>query len=111
MKLFLKQTVFLVPIIMMAVTFMDCFLEYNYVIAGNMIGYSLLGNIVLFYHFYYGKYCWFTKLSPIGLSVINVVDIIGNYVSDKFYNYWYIITVFSVILTLSTIFEIKKRFR
>lgn len=111
MRMFLKQTIYLVPIIMLIGTLLSCFIDFNYVIVGNILGCSLLTNTVFFFHFYYGKYCWFTRLSPIGLCIINIVDIIGNYLSNTFYNYWYIIAVFSVILTLSIIFELQKRFK
>lgn len=109
MKFFIKQYIYLLPIIMLVASFLSAFIEYNYVIAGNVLGYSLLTNLLFFYFFYYGDYCIFTRLAPIGLIAINIVDIIGVFISDKFYNFWYVITIFFVILTLSMIFEIKKR--
>lgn len=93
---------------MLVVSFLSVFIDLNYVVAGNLIGYSIITNIVFFYIFYYGNYCWFTKLSPIGLILINIVDIIGFYF-PKYYSFWYTIIIFSVILTLTLIFELNKR--
>jgi len=107
MRYFLKSTVYLIPIIALISSLISIFIDFNYVVVGNSLGYSLLIDIALFYHFYYGKYCWFTKLSPIGLFFINTVDIIG-YFYPKYYSFWYTIIIFSVILSLTIIMELNK---
>ena len=109
MKFWLKQYIYLLPIILLGVDFLSIFVELNYTVAGNIAGYSLVTNILFFYVFYYGNYCWLTRLSPIGLCAINIINIIGNYISDAFYNFWYIIAVLTMTLTFSIIFEITKR--
>lgn len=109
MKFWLKQYIFLLPIILLGVDFIDLFVDYNYVIMGNLLGYSLATNVLFFYIFFYGNYCYFTRLAPIGLCLINITNIIGFYMSDKFYNFWYVVSIVFVILTLSLILEINKR--
>lgn len=111
MKFYLKQYIYLLPIIMLAADLLSVFIDFNYTLMGNILGYSLITNVLFFYVFYYGNYCWFTRISPIGLCLINLVNIIGNFISDNFYNFWYVIVIFFVILTTSLILEIKKRMK
>ena len=111
MQFWLKQYIYLLPIVLLVASLLSEFFDYNYAVLGNLVGYSIATNILFFYVFYYGKYSWFTRLSPIGLITINIVDIVGNYISDKFYNFWYIITIFFVILTLTLILELDKRIK
>lgn len=111
MKFFLKQYIYLLPVLLLGVDFLSLFIDLNYVVVGNMAGYSIVTNIVFIYIFYYGNYCWFTRLAPFGMIAINLVNIIGNYIDDSFYNFWYIVTIFFVILTLTLILEISKRLK
>lgn len=109
MKLFIKKYKYLLPILLLGVDFLDLFVDFDYSIMGNLLGYSLATNILFFYVFFYGDYCYFTRLSPIGLCVINIINIVGNFISDKFYNFWFVIAVIFVILTLTIILEIDKK--
>lgn len=107
MKEFLEKHIYLAPILMLIFSFISAFVKYDYVIAGNAIGYSIITNIVFFTFFYYRNYCIFTKLSSIGLFLINIVDIIG-YIYPKYYSMWYTIIIVAIILTLSLLLEINK---
>jgi hypothetical protein len=109
MRFWLKQYIYLLPIIMLVADLLSLFVPFNFTVMGNIVGYSLVTNVLFFLHFYYGDYCWFTRLSPIGLCTINLVNIVGNYISDEFYNFWYVITILFVILTLTLILELDKR--
>jgi hypothetical protein len=96
---------------MLVADLFSLYIDFNFTIMGNILGYSLVTNVLFFYVFYYGKYCWFTRLSPIGLMAINLVNIVGNYMEEEFYNFWYVIVIFSVILTLTLILELDKRIK
>jgi hypothetical protein len=111
MRFWLKQYIYLLPIILLVVDILSLFIDLNYTVVGNIAGYSIITNIIFIYVFYYGNYCWFTRLAPFGMMAINLVNIIGNYLSDSFYNFWYIITIFCVILTLTLILEFSKRLK
>lgn len=109
MKFWLKKNIYLLPIILLGVDLLSIFVKLDFVVAGNIAGYSLITNILFFYVFYYGKYCWLTRLSPIGLCAINIINIIGGYISNTFYSFWYTLCVFFITITFSIIFEIIKR--
>ena len=112
LKHFVKETIFLVPIFLLIVSFISAFLEYSnygYIILGNISGYSLFVDYAFIGIFTLNKrYCTLTRLTPIGLVIINTIDIIGNYLDRDFYNFWYVVVTCSMVLLLSIIFYINK---
>jgi hypothetical protein len=113
-KNFMNETVFLVPILCLIVSFISVFTNYSiirnsYLILANLGGYSLLINYSLIYHFTLRrKYCYLTRLSPIGLIILNIVDIIGYSTTENFYNFWYTVITCAIVIGLVGILEIKK---
>jgi len=81
----------------MGVSFLSIIFDLNYVVWGNIGGYSLATDILFLYVFWYGRYCLLTKLLPFGLILSNIVNIFGFYY-PKYYNTWYEVVIFSVIL-------------
>lgn len=115
-KALFDRYIYLVPIIMLLITLATNFVDYNngvynYVVLGNSVGYSIFTNAVFFHHFNFTnkRYCWFTRKTPIGLALVNVIDIIGFYMHHKDYSCLFNITICSIILILALYFEIKKR--
>lgn len=109
MKRFLDKYIYLTQPIMLFVTLISNFIDLNYTLAGNIIGYSLLSNIVFFYLFNYkGNYCWFTRRAPIALILINITDIIGCYVDYEVYRVCFNIVVTFSSLVLFLIFQLQK---
>jgi hypothetical protein len=109
MKKFLDRNIYLSQPLILFVTLLSNFVSLNYTLAGNIIGYSLITNIVFFYLFNYkGNYCWFTKRTPLFLILINFIDIIGNFISYEFYSKIFNITICSVSLILFIISKIKS---
>lgn len=111
MRFWLKQYIFLLPIILLGVDFLALWMPIDFVFMGNLAGYSLITNILFIYVFTLGDYCSFTRISPIGMMMLNVVNITGLYFPDKIYHFWYTFTVLCVILSLTLILEISKRIK
>jgi hypothetical protein len=108
-KKFLDKWIYLLPIILLGVDVICLFCEYNFIVLGNAVGYSLLTNVALFYLFFYRtKYCWLTRLSPIALCAINVVNMIGPYIDDAHYHVIYISSIILSVFFLSIILQLKK---
>jgi len=107
----MKRYLYLLPITLLAVTFVSAFIDYNYVIVGNISGYSIISNLLYVYYFTLSnKFCIFTRLSPIGLLFINIFDIVGYlFCGYDFYNFWYIVITTSIVATLSLLFYIKNK--
>ena len=109
MKKFLDKYIYLTQPLAIFITLISNFVSLNYSLAGNIIGYSLITNIVFFYLFNYkGNYCWFTKRAPLFLMLINLIDIIGIYISYEFYSKIFNISICSVSLILFIISKIKS---
>ncbi len=113
-KALLDRYIYLVPIFMLLITLVTNFVDYNkgvynYVVLGNGVGYSIATNIVFFYHFNFTNkhYCWFTRKTPIGLLLVNVIDMIGFYMRHKDYSCIFNIVICSIIIILAMIFKIK----
>lgn len=114
MKLYLKSLldryVYTVPIFLFIASFISNFIELNYVIAGNLFGCSIFVNLGLFYLYNFKeKYCWLTRNAPIGLILINIVDIIGDFIDYNIYNFIFNIAILSTISILAIIFYIKQK--
>tara|TARA_R110000782_G_scaffold258036_1_gene347590 strand:- start:405 stop:758 length:354 start_codon:yes stop_codon:yes gene_type:complete len=107
-KYYLDKYIYLAPIVMLVITLYSNFFDLNYVIIGNLIGYSILTNIVLWYLFNVkGNYCWFTKNVPLGLIAINLLDITAAFINYEYYARLFNILVCTVSLFLFMIFKIK----
>src|SRR6476620_11692786 len=107
----MKRYIYLLPFILLAVTFVSAFIDYNYVIVGNIAGYSIVTNIFFIYYFTFRKkFCTLTRLSPVGLLFINIFDIVGHlFCGYDFYNFWYIVITTAIVLFLSFLFYIKNK--
>jgi len=110
MKLFLKETIYLLPILLMGVSFLSIITDLNYALWGNIAGFSLVTDILFFYIFHYGRYCLITKTLPVGLFLANVVNIWGIYF-PKYYKSWYEVVIFSVILTSVIFYQLKQKLK
>lgn len=108
MKKIIRNKMHLIPCFLLLGTFASCFLDYNFIFLGNVLGYSILTNVVFIGVFTFGNFCIFTKLAPIGLLAINIVDIIGIYLSNFTYIKIFTIIICSIILFLAIVFKMEK---
>lgn len=127
-KIFILKILHLLPIILIAVSFLSVFYKYvvrlidhvfcplhtwsaefNWVVWGNAAGFSLVTNIAFLYIFWFTefKYCLFTKCTPFSLILVNLVNIWGFYNPGP-YNQWYEATILSVTLTPLLIYQLNK---
>jgi hypothetical protein len=109
MKKFIQKYIYIIPYILLVGDLISLFVNLDNAPTGEIIGYSLFVNIIFFDKFYYGNYCFFTRFIPFAMTALNIVNIIGFYSSNNFYRFWYIVTIFSLFLTVSIIFELKKK--
>ena len=107
----MKKYLYLVPIIMLIGTLISNFVIFDFVLIGNILGYSLLSNIILFHYFQRGKFCWLTRNAPLGLITINIIDILGCFIDYNYYNKIFNVGICTIILILALIFELKRRLK
>lgn len=112
LKHLLYQTIWVIPIMLMVVSVFSIVfpwlgINFERTVWCNIGGFSLLTDVMFFYVFYYGKYCIFTKLFPVCLFLVNLVNIWGYYYPNN-YSEWYEITVFGLSTSLLGIYQINK---
>jgi len=83
--------------------------DFNYVLWGNIGGYSLVTNVLFIYIFYSGNYCILTRLMSLGLLISNIVNIIGEFY-PKYYNIWYDLIICVIIISSWIVYELYKKF-
>lgn len=114
---FLSETIFLIPYMLMAVSFLSVIMPYlgfdfNFVTWGNGGGFSLITDILFIRVFCFNKkYCWLTRKLPLSFIFINIGNILCNEFYPRYYELYgqlYEITIFSVTLFVFLIFLIEK---
>ena len=95
---------------MLLATFASNFITFDYVIMGNILGYSLLTNVVFIYVFIVSNrnYCWFTKLSVIALPLMNIICLFGTVINYETYGFWYEVSICAIVFFLSILLALKK---
>lgn len=110
LKALLDRYIYLIPVFLFFASFLSNFINFNYVIAGNLAGCSVLTNLGLFYLYNFkGKYCWLTRNALIGLLLMNLVDILGCFITYKHYSFIFNVAICSIISILAIIFYLKKK--
>ena|SRR5690606_34470377 len=118
MKLFLSKYLTVVPPLMVGLSYAFTHLitmdAYWYYLLSNLIGFSIITNIVFVWVYFYSNknYCWFTKLSVIAMIILNIGNIIAVLFGfEEFYNtYCFLFETFitSMVVFLSIILALKK---
>jgi hypothetical protein len=94
---------------MVLATLLSNFVTFNYVLVGNIVGYSPLTNIIGYTYFnrHRSRHCFFSRNVWIGLGAINVVDIVGVFIPYAEYS-----AIFTtVVCSVSLLFFIIDRLR
>lgn len=107
----IRSKMYLVPIVLLLSALASSFFEYNFILLGNIVGCSILTNIAFMGIFTFGNYCIFTKLSPVGLLLINVVDILGIIIERFAYVKIFTMFIAIIISTLSIVLFIEKKIK
>lgn len=107
MKFFFDKYKYMLPVLLLVASFLSVFFEYNlygYILIGNFIGWSIPTSLYFVFEFTLNKkYCLISRLSPVGLLLLNIIDVIGYWFDEKFYNFWYVLIVASLVFSISFI--------
>lgn len=106
----IRVTASFVPVALIFFTFLSAFIDMNFVLCGNLIGCSVLTNIsFICYYTLNKKYCFITRFSPIGLILVNLIDIIGCFVDYEIYKFIFTFVISSLTISLGLYFDLNKR--
>ena len=97
MPFLLKKYKKILPTLLLLVSFCLFFFNYNYIVFGNLFGFSILVSLSFLDNFFDRTNNIIVRLSPFFLIIINIVDIIGVFLSYKIYSFLY----FSAFILIS----------
>ena len=109
-KKYIKHLPTIVIFLSVVVSFLSNFIDFNYVLVGNVIGYSILWNLVVIYFLKRLKYCVHTIIAMCNLTVLNIFNILNSYdvIDYQSYNLTYDgLTLLIMFLTMF-IYSAKK---
>ena len=108
----IQDFVAIIPFIMVAVTFLCAvfsswgFYSKLFVYLPDLLGYSILTNIVFLYHYSFRKYCNPTKICVAGLLIMNVVSMLTK--GTQYYNIMNDIWITGIIVFILIVFKVKR---
>ena len=73
---FLPTTVIFLAVV---VSFLSNYIDFNYILIGNITGYSILFNLIIIYFLKRLKYCCHTIIAMCNLTVLNMFNILNSY--------------------------------
>jgi len=107
---YIKRIPTIVIFTALAVSFLSNFINFNYVIVGNCIGYSILFNVVFIYFLYRLKYCIHAKLAMVNLTLLNIYNILEGFNLIEYNNYSVVYDSFTTLIMIITLglYYLKK---
>jgi hypothetical protein len=95
--------------LLLTISFLLVFFKYNYVIIGNIAGFSLLINPVFWLDVLNKKNKTSIRIAPVFLLFLNTLDIcyVEFNIEEKTYNYFYLSLFFLLILCVILIPKLK----
>lgn len=117
LKHILSETIFLLPYLLMATSFLFVLLpKFGYELDSNFwrnfAGYSFTTNILFLYVFTFNKkYCFTTRLLPISTTIVSAYNMTATFLPENYMQYktGFEIIVFSVTLLVGLVLCIKKK--
>lgn len=116
-KHILSETIFLLPYLLMAVSFLSVlfgWMHWNFDrnFWCNLGGYSLFTNIIFIYVLTLNNnYCLTTRALPVSMMFVSVVNMFASFFPDwfKVYEHFFEVIILSITLFVSLIVCITKR--
>ena len=92
------------------ISFLSNFIDLNFYILSDIIGYSLSTNFVILYFLKQLKYCVHTRIAVCNLIALNVFNLLNSYSIidyDTYYLTYDLITLLIMFITM-IIYSVKK---
>jgi len=97
------------PFIGLIGTLVYTWAEFNYVVAGNVLGYSLMTDAFMLYFVFKLRFCVYTKLAVISLTLLNLVCLLGTIINYSSYAKLYDTTITGICLFACLVIYLMKR--
>jgi len=106
----MQKDSYILPLIMVLATLLSKFVVFDFVVIGNILGYSILTNILglLYFNRPRTSYCYFSRNVWYFLIANNIINILGTFFDYHKYLTWSTIFIMSVSLFLLFIHKKPK---
>lgn len=116
-KHILSETIFLLPYLLMAVSFLSVIFDrigwdFDKNFWCNLGGYSLFTNLIFVYVLTLNKsYCYPTRLLPVSMMLVSIYNIVASFFPERYAQYekYYEAIILFVTLLIGSILCINKR--
>lgn len=105
----MRNFVSALPFVSLIASLLSNWIEFNYVVAGNVLGYSLVTNAFMLYFVFKLRFCVYTKLAVISLTLLNLVCLLGTAINYPAYAKLYDTTIIGLCLFACLVIYLMKR--
>lgn len=105
----MRNFVSALPFVSLIASLLSNWIEFNYVVAGNVLGYSLMTDAFMLYFVFKLRFCIYTKLCVISLTLLNIVCLLGTTISYPAYAKIYDTSIIGICLFACLVMYLMKR--
>src|SRR5690606_36629085 len=81
----MRNIISTLPFVSLIASLLSNYITFNYVVAGNVLGYSLVTDAFMRYFVLKLRFCIYTKLAVISLTLLNLVCLLGATINHPTY--------------------------
>src|SRR5699024_6890790 len=105
----MRNVISALPFVSLIASLLSNYVTFNYVVAGNVLGYSLITDCFMLYFVFNLRFCIYTKLAVISLTLLNLVCLLGATINYSTYAKLYDTIIIGLCLFACLIIYIIKR--
>lgn len=105
----MRKLISALPFVGLIASLLSNYVTFNYIVAGNVLGYSLMTDAFMLYFVFKLRFCVYTKLAVISLTLLNLVCLLGTTINYPAYAKLYDTTIIGICLFACLVIYLMKR--
>ena len=105
----MRNVISTLPFVGLIASLISNYVTLDYVFAGNVLGYSLMTDAFMLYFVFKLRFCIYTKLAVISLTLLNLVCLLGTAINYHAYAKLYDTTIIGICLFACLVIYLMKR--
>lgn len=105
----MRNVISALPFVSLIASLLSNFIDLDYVIAGNLLGYSLITDAFMLYFVFKLRFCIYTKLCVIALTLLNIICLLGTLINYPTYAKLYDTSIIGICLFACLVIYLMKR--
>lgn len=105
----MRNVISVLPFASLIASLLSNYVTFNYVVAGNTLGYSLATDAFMLYFVFKLRFCIYTKLAVISLILLNLVCLLGTIINYSTYAKLYDTSIIGICLFSCLVIYLMKR--